>query len=424
MWDFSTEPEYEEKLRWARDFVSNEVYPLETLRLDRKELLERTAPLKKQVKDAGLWACHLDPELGGRGYGQVELGLLHEVLGASRLAPPIFGNQAPDSGNAEILARFGTDEQKERYLWPLLAGDLFSSFSLTEPTAGSDPTLISSTATLDGDEWVINGHKWFASNAAFADFVLVVVQTEPAAAKVHQRFSMLLVPGGAPGMNIVSETSLMGLDGVHAEIVFDNCRVPRDALLGGRGRAFAISQARLGPGRIHHVMRWLGQCRRAFDMLCERAVSRQTRDGTLADKQTVRNWIADSYAEMQGLRLMTLHAAWVIDTKGVSEARNEIAAIKYHGAKILHDVIDRAVQAHGALGVSSDMPLEYMYRWARAARIYDGPDEVHRETVARRVLESYQPVDGPWPTEHIPTRRAAAIAGEPAAGKAGKPVAP
>jgi acyl-CoA dehydrogenase len=407
MWDFSTEPEYEKKLRWAQDFVRAEIYPLETLQLDRQALRERTAPLKQQVMKAGLWACHLGPELGGQGYGQVKLGLLHEVIGASRLAPPIFGNQAPDSGNAEILARYGTAEQKERYLRPLLAGELYSTFSLTEPGAGSDPTLITSTAKRDGGEWVINGHKWFASNAALADFVLVVVKTEPDAAR-HKQFSMLLVPGGTPGMNVVAETSLMGLDGVHAEIVFDNCRVPADALLGEPGGAFAISQARLGPGRIHHVMRWLGQCRRAFDMLCERAVSREVQGGRLADKQTVQNWIADSYAEMQGLRLMTLHAAWVIDTRGVPEARTEIAAIKYHGAKVLHNVIDRAVQVHGALGVSSDLPLEQMYRWARAARIYDGPDEVHRMTVARRVLKGYSPVAGPWPTEHIPTRRAAA----------------
>lgn len=413
MWDFSTEPEYEKKLRWAQDFVRTEIYPLEPLGLGRLALLERTAPLRQQVKDMGLWACHLGPELGGQGYGQVKLGLLHEVIGASRLAPPIFGNQAPDSGNAEILARYGTQEQKERYLRPLLAGELFSTFSLTEPGAGSDPTLITSNAVRDGGGWVINGHKWFASNAAFADFVLVVVKTEPDAPR-HKQFSMLLVPGGTPGMNVVAETSLMGLEGVHAEITFDDCRVPADALLGEPGGAFAISQARLGPGRIHHVMRWLGQCRRAFDMLCERAVSREVQGGRLADKQTVQNWIADSYAEMQGLRLMTLHAAWVIDTRGVPEARTDIAAIKYHGAKILHDVIDRAVQVHGALGVSSDLPLEQMYRWARAARIYDGPDEVHRQTVARRVLKGYSPAVGLWPTEHIPTRRAAAQVAGPA----------
>jgi acyl-CoA dehydrogenase len=407
MWDFTTDPDYAGKLAWADRFVRAEVLPLETLDLDRHELSKRTAPLKQQVKEAGLWACHLGPELGGQGYGQVKLALLHETIGISRLAPPIFGNQAPDSGNAEILAAYGTQEQKDRYLGPLLAGELSSTFSLTEPGAGADPTLISSRGRLDGADWVIDGHKWFASNAAFADFVLVVVKTEPDAPR-HQQFSMLLVPGGTPGMQVIGETSLMGLDGVHAQILFNDCRVPRENLLGERGGAFLIAQRRLGPGRIHHVMRWLGQCRRAFDMLCERAVSREVQGGLLAGKQTIQNWIADSYAEMQALRLMTIHAAWVIDQDGVSAARTDIAAIKYYGATILHNVIDRAIQIHGALGVSSDLPLEYMYRWARAARIYDGPDEVHRVTVARRVLKRYTPVTSMWPTEHIPTRRAAA----------------
>jgi acyl-CoA dehydrogenase len=416
MWDFSTEPEYEEKLNWASAFVRDEIIPLETLDLDRAELLKRTAPLKDRVKQAGLWACHLGPELGGQGYGQVKLALLHEVIGVSRLAPAVFGNQAPDSGNAEILAEYGTPEQKERYLGPLLAGEIFSAFSLTEPGAGSDPTLISTSARLDRDEWVINGEKWFASNAAFADFVLVVAKTDPEAER-HRQFSMLLVPRGTSGMQVVGETSLMGLDGVHAHLRFEACRVPADSLLGERGGAFLISQRRLGPGRIHHVMRWLGQCRRAFDMLCERAVSRQVQGGLLRDKQTVQNWIADSYAEMQGLQLMTLHAAWIIDHSGVSAARTDIAAIKYHGAVVLHNVIDRAIQVHGALGVSSDLPLEYMYRWARAARIYDGPDEVHRVTVARRVLKGYSTPEGPWPREHIPTRRAEAVAAEQSAAR-------
>ncbi|WP_029430754.1 acyl-CoA dehydrogenase family protein [Blastococcus sp. URHD0036] len=409
MWEFSTDEAYAEKLRWADEFVRREILPLETLDLDRPELLARTAPLKQQVKDAGLWACHLGPELGGAGYGQVKLGLLHEVIGITRFAPPVFGNQAPDSGNAEILALFGTEEQKASYLRPLLDGDIFSAFCLTEPGAGSDPTRITTTAVRDGDEWVINGGKWFASNAAFADVLLVVCKTDPDAPR-HQQFSTLLVAGGTPGLRIVGESDLMGAEGTHAQIAFEDCRVPAAALLGEQGRAFEMSQRRLGPGRIHHVMRWLGVCRRAFDMMCERAVSREVSGGLLADKQTVQNWIADSYAEIQGLRLMTLHAAWVIDQKGVPEARTEIAAIKYHGAKVLMDVLDRAIQVHGALGVSSDMPLEYLYRRARASRIYDGPDEVHRVTVARRVLRGYTPVTGMWPSEHVPTRRAAALA--------------
>lgn len=412
MWEFSTEPEYEEKLDWAAGFVRERIYPLETLNLKRPALLAATAPLKEAVKAQGLWAGHLGPELGGGGFGQVKLALLHEVIGRSRLAPPIFGNQAPDSGNAEILALFGTEEQKKTWLAPLLAGEVFSTFALTEPGAGSDPTRIATTARLEGDEWVLDGEKFFASNASFADFVLVVAKSEPEADR-HKRFSMFLIPRGTTGMEIVRESELMGMDGVHAHIRFTDCRVPAEALVGERGGAFTISQRRLGPGRIHHCMRWLGQCARAFDMLCERAVSREVNGGLLKDKQTVQNWVADSYAEMHGLRLMTLHAAWVIDRKGVPEARTEIAAIKYHGSQILHNVIDRAVQAHGALGVSSDLPLEFMYRWARAGKVYDGPDEVHRETVARRVLRGYSPAEGVWPTEHIPTRRERALAEHP-----------
>ena len=219
---------------------------------------------------------------------------------------------------------------------------------------------------------------------------------------------MIIVPKGTPGLNILRDVGGIGGDAVHSEILYEDVRVPVENTLGGEGQAFVIAQKRLGPGRIHHCMRWLGQCQRALDMLCERALSRFTAGSVLADKQTVQNWIADSWTEMHAFRLMTLHAAWVIDTHGSSEARTEIAAIKFFGAKVLHDVIDRAVQAHGSLGYSTDMPLEQMYRLARSARIYDGPDEVHRVTVAKRVLRGYEPAKGEWPSEHIPTRREAA----------------
>jgi acyl-CoA dehydrogenase len=416
-WDFTTEPEFQKKLDWIRDFVRCEVLPLETLNLDWAGLRKAIAPLQEQVKQQDLWAAHLDPELGGQGYGQVRLGLMHEIVGSSWVAPLVFGNQAPDSGNSEILAAAGTLEQKKRWLEPLLAGDMYSAFALTEPEhSGSDPTLLSTTAVRDGDEWVINGHKWFVSNASTADFIIVVAVTDPHAEK-HRRASQFIVPIGTAGVRIVRDIATMEHPIVlpnhypsHAEVLFDNVRVPVTALLGGVGDGFRIAQKRLGPGRIHHCMRWVGQAKRAFDMLCERAVSRELHAGVLADKQTVRSWIADSAAEIQAARLMTLNAAWMIDQHGTSAARKEIAFIKYFGAKVLHDVIDRAIQAHGSLGYSADLPLEMMYRAARAARFYDGPDEVHRDSVAKLILRDYSPAADGTPTEHVPTRRAASEA--------------
>jgi acyl-CoA dehydrogenase len=416
-WDFSTEPEFERQLEWMRGFVRDNVWPLETLadELGWDGLQHAAAPLQEQVKQQGLWAAHLDADLGGQGFGQVKLGLMHEILGSSPIAPLMFGNAAPDSGNSEILAMAGTPEQKERYLYPLLAGDLKSAFSMTEPeTAGSDPTLLRTRATRDGDEWVIDGHKWFSSNGSIADFMIVMAVTDPDA-RPHQRASMFIVDADTPGVNIVRDVATMehpddsfGRYGNHAEIVYEGVRIPASALLGAEGAGFLIAQQRLYPGRIHHCMRWLGVARRAFDMLCERSLYRYSHGAPLGQHQTVQNWIADSEAEMQAARLMTLHAAWKMDAQGVASARKEIALIKFYGAKVLHDVVDRAVQAHGALGYSTDLPLEAMYRFARAARIYDGPDEVHRASVARQVLRGYEaPADG-VPTQHIPTRREAA----------------
>src|SRR5438876_6473842 len=401
-WDFETEPEFEEKLEWMRGFVRDEIYPLETLDLDETAFRRLTDPLKQEVKERGLWAAHLPPDLGGQGFGQVKLGLMHEILGTSIYAPSIFGNQAPDSGNAELIAIGATDEQKERWLWPLLDGKLRSAFSMTEPeTAGSDPTLLKTRAVRDGDEWVINGHKWFTSNGSVADFLIVMAVTNP---DVHpyQGSSMIIVPTDTPGVDILRDVPTMEHPtgpvpkfGGHSEIIYRDARVPYENLVGREGDGFVLAQKRLGPGRIHHCMRWLGQSRRAFDMMCERAVSRFTHGSYLAEKQTIQNWVADSLAEMTAARLMTLYAAWKMDESGPSAARVEIAMIKYYGAQVLYDVIDRAIQVHGSLGFSTDLPLEGMYRSARAARIYDGPDEVHRVTVARQVLKGYKPVDVP-----------------------------
>jgi acyl-CoA dehydrogenase len=416
-WDFSTDPEFELKLQWMRQFVREQVWPLETLwdELGWEGLQRAARPLQEQVKEQELWAAHLDPELGGQGYGQVKLGLMHEILGSSPLAPLMFGNAAPDSGNSEILAMAGTPEQKERYLHPLLAGELKSAFSMTEPdTAGSDPTLLKTRAVRDGDDWVINGHKWYSSNGSIADFMIVMAVTDPDA-RPHQRASMFIVDADTPGVTVVRDVATMehpydsfGRYGNHAEILYEDVRIPSGALLGAEGAGFLIAQQRLYPGRIHHCMRWLGVAHRAFDMLCERSLYRESHGKTLSQHQTIQNWIADSEAEMSAARLMTLHAAWKMDAEGVASARKEIALIKFYGAKVLHDVVDRALQAHGALGYSTDLPLEAMYRFARGARIYDGPDEVHRASVARQVLRGYEaPADG-VPTERIPTRREAA----------------
>jgi acyl-CoA dehydrogenase len=329
----------------------------------------------------------------------------------------MFGNAAPDSGNSEILAMGGTPEQKERYLHPLLAGDLKSAFSMTEPdTAGSDPTMLKTRAVRDGDDWVLDGRKWFTTNGSIADFLIVMAVTDPDASP-RRRASMFVFDASTPGVEVVRDVPTIedpspriGGFGAHlvSEIVYDRVRLPPEALLGAEGEGFVIAQQRLGPGRIHHCMRWLGASRRALDMLCEWSLQRQSHGGPLSEKQTVQNWIADSTAERDAARLMTLHAAWKIDAEGVRAASREIATIKFFGAEVLHNVIDRALQAHGSLGYSTDLPLEQMYRTARGARIYDGPDEVHRQSVARQVLMGHSPPDNGVPNEHLPTRQAEA----------------
>jgi acyl-CoA dehydrogenase len=417
-WDFCTEPEFEADLEWMRSFVREEIFPLETLDLEHETMLAVISPLQEQVKSRGLWAAHLPPELGGGGFGQVKLGLMHEILGQTPYGPVVFGNNAPDSGNAELIAigieATGREDQRAEWLEPLLSGRLRSAFSMTEPGAGADPTLLATTAVRDGDEYVLNGHKWFTSNGSVADFLVVMAVTN---SDVHpyKGCSMLLVPTTTPGVEILRDIPTMedpverfGTFGAHSEILYRDVRVPVANLVGREGDGFVLAQQRLGPGRIHHCMRWLGQSQRAFDMLCERAVSRYVHGSYLADKQTVQNWVADSAAEMTAARLMTLYAAWKMDRDGAGAARAEIAMIKFYGAKVLYDVIDRAIQIHGSLGFSTDLPLEHMYRAARAARIYDGPDEVHRVTLARQTLKRYAQVE--VPTEHVPTRRVAARA--------------
>jgi len=419
-WDFSTDPEFQEQLDWMDTFVREEVEPLDLLWGDRAFHPLDTAlravvdPLKQQVRDRGLWACHLGPELGGQGYGQVKLALMNEILGRSLWASVVFGTQAPDTGNAEIIAHYGTDAQKKAYLEPLLSGELFSAYSMTEPQGGSDPSLFETSATRDGDEWVIEGWKFFTSNARTAAFLIVMAVTDPEV-DVYRGMSMFLVPTDTPGVEIVRNIGLMGErvpgSGSHALIHYDQVRVPVDSLLGGEGQAFVIAQTRLGGGRVHHAMRTVGMATKALDMLCERAVSRRTRDGVLADKQSVRDYVADSYIQLTQFRLLVLYVAWCIDQGHDPRAvRRDIAAIKVLTPQVLHDVAQRAIQVHGALGVSDELPLGGLWMTAPVMGLVDGPTEVHRTTVARQVLKAYTPVEGLWPSQHLPGRVAAARA--------------
>jgi len=416
MWDFSTEPDFQRKLDWMDTFIRDEVEPLDLalsdrgLRRDDDRIRTIIEPLRERVKERGLWACHLDPELGGQGYGQLKLALMNELIGRSAWAPIVFGCQAPDTGNAEIIAMFGTEEQKARYLRPLLDGTCFSAFSMTEPHAGADPRLFRCRATRDGEDWVLSGEKFFTSNADVAEFLIVMAVTDPDA-HPYARMSMFLVPTDTPGVQILRNVGTIGDPpghGHHAHIRYADARVGPDALLGEEGGAFAVSQARLGGGRIHHAMRTVAAVRTAFDMLCERALSRETHDGTLADKQQVQAAIADSYIQIQQFRLMILHTAWLIDQSSTREARTQIAACKVAAARIYHDVVYRAMHIHGALGVSNETPLARLWQQAPLMGIMDGPTEVHQASIARRVLRDYEPAPGPWPTRYLPDRIAEA----------------
>ncbi len=401
MIDFSPTPEQEQLRRLTTQLMEGYVYPAEGHMTDAPGSTpssyfpgipdEVLRPIQQQVKALGLWAPHMPEEAGGMGIGVVGLALMNEIIGRSPLGPVSFGCQAPDAGNCELLHLFGTDKQKREWLLPNVRGEIRSCFSMTEPeVSGADPTGLRTTAVLDGDEWVIDGHKWFTSGAMGAGFAIVMAKTEPDAPTPHDRFSMIVVP--LPGRGVtIRPVRTMGhtlLGGGHCDVRYENCRVPKQNLLGARGAGFKLAQARLGPGRIQHCMRWLGVAGRAMDLMCRHVVGREAFGGPLAAKQTVQNWIADSHAEMEAARLLTLQAAWKMDQK--LDWRRDVSLIKFFGAKVLHDVIDRAVQAHGAMGISDELPLESFYRESRAARIYDGPDEVHRMVVARRILREYR----------------------------------
>ncbi len=428
-WDFETDPEYQEKLDWVDRFMRDDVEPLDHVLGDPYDKTDERAlaavrPLQQQVRDHGLWAAHLKPEMGGQGYGQVQLALLNELLGRSRWAPSVFGCQAPDSGNAEILAHYGTDAQKAKYLQPLLDGTISSCYSMTEPHAGADPTLFRTSAARDGDEWILNGEKWFSSNARYASFLLVMAVTNPEV-NAYEGMSMFIVPAEAPGVEILRNVGTGTEPSEHAShgfVRYQDVRVPADHLLGGEGSAFAIAQTRLGGGRIHHAMRTIAQVRKAFDMMCERALSRQVRkSGTgrapgsavetvpLATLQMTQEKIADSWIEIEQFRLLVLRTAWLIDKhQDYRAVRKDIAAVKAAMPKVFFDVVQRAMHLHGALGISNEMPFAKMMVAAQTMAIADGPTEVHKITLARQLLRNYRAVDGLWPSQHIPARKAAA----------------
>jgi acyl-CoA dehydrogenase len=386
-----------ERLEQVRTFMTERVLPNEAA-IERQDSSGEAIVrgLRDEVRELGLWAPHVPPEAGGTGTGFLDYAYLNEHIGRSTFGQFVFGCQAPDAGNAEILYAFGTDEQKERWLQPLVAGLIRSFFSMTEPEVpASDPTTLRTRAVRDGDEWVIDGHKWFSSGAEGAAFGIVMAVTDPDA-PAHGRATQIIVPADTPGVEIVKPITVMGHEGkgwsTHCEVRYTGVRVPVTNTLGEAGAGFLIAQKRLGPGRIHHVMRWLGQMERAFELMCEYALHRETSTGLLADKQTVQNWIADSYAEIQACRFMTLDAAHKID--GGDEARVEVSAIKFYAARVLNEVIDRAVQVHGARGLTDETPLAAMLMNARGGRIYDGPDEVHRQVVAKRILKAFRDGDG------------------------------
>jgi acyl-CoA dehydrogenase len=419
MWDFSTEPDFQTKLDWMETFVHEEVEPLDLV-FDRPGhnfdvtddvALSKVKPLQEEVRRQGLWACHLSPELGGQGYGQLKLALMNEILGATKWGPRVFGCQAPDSGNAEIIARYGTRAQKERYLVPLLNGEIVSSYSMTEPQGGSDPRVFQTTAKRTSDGWVINGYKWFTSQARWASFIILLAVTDAAAAP-KDRFSMFLIPADTPGIKIVRNSGLIGEapeSGAHAFIHYENVKVPAEALLGEEGRAFEVAQVRLGSGRVHHAMRTLGAAKHAFEMMKERAVSRKLQGRRLADMQSTLAAIADSYVELMQFRLLVLHAAWTIDQGDKEAGAVAIGAVKIMSPRVLREIVARAIQIHGSLGVSNELPLGAYWIKAAAQGLVDGPTEIHQVKLAKRLLADVEPASGMFPSEHLISRREQAL---------------
>lgn len=399
--DFEVSEKMKVVLGMINEFVDKELIPLEPEFVNKsiKSMMPVLKEKRRMVKKMELWAPNQPKEYGGMGLDLIEHALVSEALGRSPLGHYVFGCQAPDAGNMEILYLHGTPEQKEKYLKPLVAGDIRSCFSMTEPEMpGSNPVMLETTAVKDGSDYVINGQKWFSTAADGAAFTIVMAITNPDE-HPYMRASMIIVPTDTKGYRLVRNIPVMGHTGEdyfsHGEVSFQSCRVPQTNLLGPEGMGFVIAQERLGPGRIHHCMRWIGICNRAFDLMCSRASKRiMSPDGkTLATKQIVQEWIADSAAEISAARLMVLNAAWKIEKLGQKEARDDVSFIKYYVAGVLQRVVDRALQVHGGLGMTDDTILAFFYRHERAARIYDGADEVHKMSVAKRILKTYEGKD-------------------------------
>ncbi|MGI4815509.1 MAG: acyl-CoA dehydrogenase family protein [Janthinobacterium lividum] len=416
-WGFETEPEFQKELDWIDDFVREEIEPLDLVldtpydvHSDLRNRLMR--PLQQEVKKRGLWACHLGPNLGGPGYGQVKLALMNEILGRSTFAPSVFGCQAPDSGNAEILAHYGTPEQKKRFLEPLLSNEIISCFSMTEPQGGSDPQTFTTRAVRDGDHWVITGQKWFSSNARLASFFIVMAVTDPDVS-AYKGMSMFIVPADTPGIRILRNVHLPTRKpgyGGEGYIAYEGVRVPADHVLGEPGKAFEVAQTRLGGGRIHHAMRTIGEARKALDMMCERAVSRESQGSRLADKQLVQAMVAESWLELEQFRLLVLRTAWRIDQyDDYKRVRKDISAVKFAMPKVLHDIVSRAMQVHGSLGLTDEMPFVEQLVTSYILGLADGPTEVHKVTLAKLLLREYKPADELFPSYHLPRRREAAL---------------
>jgi acyl-CoA dehydrogenase len=404
LWSFQTDVDFQRDLDWIEQFVKTEVEPLDhvlgsqwDIHAPRFKTLVR--PLQARVKERGLWACHLGPELGGKGYGQVKLALMNEQLGRSRFGPIVFGTQAPDTGNSEILAHYGTSEQKARYLEPLLDNQIVSCFAMTEPQGGADPLQIKMSAVLDGDAWVINGEKWFASNARYASFYITMAVTDQDAAP-HRRMSMFIVPAETPGIEIVRNYGFHGeAEAVHGHVRWTNVRVPKENMLGERGDAFVVAQVRLSGGRMHHAMRTLAEATKCFERMCERVLSRFTRGEQLAKKQMVQEKIADSWIQLRQFRLLILETAWLADQSHDWKAvRKNVAAVKSIMPKVLHDIAERALQLHGSLGISTEMPFAEAIISSYHVGLADGPTEVHKITVAQEVLKDYKPINQMFPS--------------------------
>jgi acyl-CoA dehydrogenase len=406
-WDFETDPEFQRELDWVEAFIKTEVAPLDHVLgspydvkdANRNRLVR---PLQQKVRARKLWACHLGPELGGQGYGQVKLALLNEIIGRSVYGPTVFGCQAPDSGNAEILAHYGSEAQKSAYLTPLLNNEIVSCFAMTEPQGGADPGVFTAKATRVGNEWRLDGEKWFASNARFAAFFIVMVVTDPDA-PVHARTSMFIVPAGTPGLSIVRNVGYGDHSDTHAYLRFENVRIPADGMLGKEGGGFVVAQVRLGGGRIHHAMRTIAMARTAFDSMCERVISRRTQGQLLSEKQMVQEKIADSWVEIEQFRLLVLRTAWLIDKHNDYKlVLKDIAAVKAAMPKVLHDVASRALHLHGSIGLSREMPFAQQVIDSYFLGLADGPTEVHKVTVAKQVLRNYKPANSLFPSYHLP----------------------